>query len=75
MVIKINDRKKEFMDSRKLKRKMPKVSQKKTEYEKQRTHDEVEQIKKDLMGFAQTSWGTRWIQSNLKIGRPFRMQR
>ncbi|MFW9902274.1 MAG: SWIM zinc finger family protein [Candidatus Thorarchaeota archaeon] len=63
------------MDNRKLKRKGPKVPQRKTEYEKQRTHEEVEQIKRDLVNFAQTSWGTEWIRSNLKIGRPFRMQR
>ncbi len=73
--MKINDRRKEFMESRKLKRKAPNAPQRKTEYEKQRTHDEVEQIKKNLINFAQTSWGSQWIQSNLKIGRPFRMQR
>ena len=28
-----------------------------------------------LINFAKTSWGKQWIQSNLKIGRPFRMQR
>ena len=75
MVININDRKKEFMDSRKLKRKGSIPPQRKTEYEKQRTHEEVEQIKRDLIHFAQTSWGTEWIRSNLKIGRPFSMQR
>jgi len=74
-VVKISNRKKEFMDSRRLKQKRPSVPQRKTEYEKQRTHEEVEQIKGDLINFAQTSWGKQWIQSNLKIGRPFRMQR
>ena len=74
-MIKINDRKKEFMDSRKLKRKGPGVPQRKTEYERQQTHEEVEQIKRDLVNFAQTPWGIEWIRSNLKIGRPFRMQR
>ena len=74
-MVKISNRKKEFMNNRKLKRKGPVVPKRKSEYEKQRTHDEVEQIKRDLINFAQTSWGTQWIQSNLKIGRPFRMQR
>ncbi len=63
------------MDSRRTKRKNPIASQRKTKYERQRTHEEVEQIKKDLINFAKTSWGKQWIQSNLKIGRPFRMQR
>ena len=63
------------MDSRKLKRKGPGVPQRKTEYERQQTHEEVEQIKRDLVNFAQTPWGIEWIRSNLKIGRPFRMQR
>lgn len=63
------------MDSRKLKRKGPSAPKRKTEHERQRTHEEVEQIKRDLVNFAQTSWGTEWIRSNLKIGRPFRMQR
>jgi len=63
------------MENRRLKRKRPDKPQRKTEYEKERTRDEVEQIKKDLIRFANTSWGKQWIQSNLKIGRPFRMQR
>ncbi|KKN05555.1 hypothetical protein LCGC14_1086160 [marine sediment metagenome] len=63
------------MDSRRLKRKKQDTPSKKTEYEKQSTNMEVEKIKRDLMNFAKTSWGKQWIQSNLKIGRPFRMQR
>ena len=63
------------MDNRRIKRKKPDASQRKTEYERQRTHEEVEQIKRDLINYAKTSWGKKWIQSNLKIGRPFRMQR
>ena len=63
------------MENRRLKRKRSDKPQRKTEYEKERTRDEVEQIKKDLIRFANTSWGKQWIQSNLKIGRPFRMQR
>jgi uncharacterized Zn finger protein len=74
-VIKIENRKKEFMDNRRNKRKKPVNSQRKTEYERQHTHEEVEQIKRDLINYAKTSWGKKWIQSNLKIGRPFRMQR
>jgi len=50
-------------------------NRKKTEYEKQRTHEEVKQIKKNLLNYAKTSWGKEWIDSILKVGRPFRMQR
>lgn len=63
------------MDSRRNKRKKPITPQRKTQHERQRTHEEVEQIKRDLINYAKTSWGKKWIQSNLKIGRPFRMQR
>jgi len=63
------------MDNLRNKRKKPDTSQRKTEYERQNTHEEVEQIKRDLINYAKTSWGKKWIQSNLKIGRPFRMQR
>ncbi len=63
------------MDRRRNKQRKPVISQRKTESEKQRTREEVEQIKRDLINFAKTSWGKQWIQSNLKIGRPFRMQR
>ncbi|MHA2182939.1 MAG: SWIM zinc finger family protein [Promethearchaeota archaeon] len=71
----MNDRKKKFMDSRRIKRKKPDIPQKKTEDEKRRTSAEVDQIKRELTNFAKTSWGKQWIKSNLKIGRPFRMQR
>jgi len=74
-VIKIDNRKKEFMENRRNKRKGPIQPQRKSEYEKERTREEVEQIKKNLINFAKTSWGKQWIQSNLQIGRPFRMQR
>jgi uncharacterized Zn finger protein len=50
-------------------------NKRKTEYEKQRTHEEVQQIKKKLINYAKTSWGKEWINSILKVGRPFRMQR
>ncbi len=63
------------MDRRRNKQRKPVISQRKTESERQRTREEVEQIKRDLINFAKTSWGKQWIQSNLKIGRPFRMQR
>ncbi|MHA1391749.1 MAG: SWIM zinc finger family protein [Promethearchaeota archaeon] len=56
-------------------RKGPSKPQRKSEYDKERTREEVEQIKKNLINFAKTSWGKQWIQSNLQIGRPFRMQR
>lgn len=61
------------MDNRRNKKKD--VSKRKTEYEKERTREEVEQIKKNLINYAKTPWGRDWIVSNLKIGRPFRMQR
>ena len=73
--MKIDNRKKEFMDNRRIKRNKQESSQRKTEYEREHTREEVEQIKKNLINFAKTSWGKQWIQSNLKIGRPFRMQR
>ena len=74
-MIKLDNRKKDFLENRRLKHKRDDTPQRKTEYEKERTREEVEQIKKDLIKFANTSWGKRWIQSNLKMGRPFRMQR
>jgi uncharacterized Zn finger protein len=74
-VIKIDNRRKEFMENRRIKRKGLEKPQKKNEYEKERTREEVEQIKKNLINYAKTSWGKQWIQSNLQIGRPFRMQR
>ena len=74
-MVKIDSRRKEFMDNRRVKRKGPDKPPRKSEYEKERTREEVEQIKKNLINFAKTSWGKQWIQSNLQIGRPFRMQR
>ena len=74
-MIKIDNRRKEFMENRRSRRKEPTKPQRKSEYEKERTREEVEQIKKNLVNFAKTSWGKQWIQSNLKVGRPFRMQR
>lgn len=50
-------------------------NRKKTEYEKQQTQEEVKQIKIELINFARTNWGKQWIESFLKTGRPFRMQR
>jgi len=67
------DRKKYFMDNRRLKKKDP--PHRKTDYEKQKTREEVEEIKKNLINYAKTPWGREWIISNLQIGRPFRMQR
>ena len=74
-MINIDNRKKEFMENRRSKRKGPNTPPRKSEYEKERTREEVEQIKKNLINFAKTEWGKQWIQSNLQIGRPFRMQR
>jgi len=70
---KMDERKKYFMDNRRNKKKD--VPRRKTEYEKERTREEVEQIKKNLIDYAKTPWGRYWIITNLKIGRPFRMQR
>ena len=71
----MDKRKKELLERRRMSRKRPEIPEFKTEQEKQRTREEVEQIKRDLINFAGTSWGKQWIISNLKIGRPFRMQR
>ncbi|TXT66492.1 MAG: SWIM zinc finger protein [Promethearchaeota archaeon] len=43
--------------------------------DKKQKHDEVQQIKSDLINFANTSWGKKWVHSILKIGRPYRMRR
>ena len=64
-MVKIDNRRKEFMDNRRVKRKGPDKPPRKSEYEKERTREEVEQIKKNLINFAKTSWGKQWIQSNL----------
>ncbi|MBD3342078.1 MAG: hypothetical protein GF353_23460 [Candidatus Lokiarchaeota archaeon] len=56
-------------------RRTEKYSGKKTRYERERTKEEVKQIKKSLLTYAKTQWGRRWIISMLKIGRPFRMRR
>jgi uncharacterized Zn finger protein len=68
----MDNRKKEFLENRRKKVSKP---ERKTEYERKRTREEVEQIKKDLINYASTSWGKEWIYHNLQIGRPFRMQR
>ncbi|MFX1274519.1 MAG: SWIM zinc finger family protein [Promethearchaeota archaeon] len=73
--MKLDNRKKEFLEGRKLRRNKTERPTFKTEREKQETREEVEQIKRNLLNFASTSWGKKWIKSNLKIGRPFRMQR
>lgn len=43
--------------------------------DKKKKHQEVMQIKRDLVNYAKTSWGKEWIHSILKIGRPYRMRR
>lgn len=55
-------------------RKAPK-ERRKTAYEREQTHEEVKQIKQDLINFASTHWGKYWISALLEQGRPFRMQR
>ncbi|MEJ2248343.1 MAG: SWIM zinc finger family protein [Candidatus Lokiarchaeota archaeon] len=47
----------------------------KTSFEKKQTHLEVQKIKKDLINYAKTKWGKRWVRSILRFGRPFRMKR
>ncbi len=69
-MIKINNRE---YNRRSVRRKNVKVG--KTLYEREQTNKEVQQIKKDLVNFAEKKWGKKWIHSILKIGRPFRMQR
>ena len=75
MVIEIDNRKKFFLENRRLNRNRQSKPRRKTDYEKQQTKEEVEKIKKDLLNYAKTSWGKQWILSNLNVGRPFRMQR
>ncbi|MBY9007281.1 MAG: SWIM zinc finger family protein [Candidatus Lokiarchaeota archaeon] len=43
--------------------------------DKKEKQAEINQIKKDLINYAKTSWGKNWIYSILKIGRPYRMRR
>ncbi len=43
--------------------------------DERKKQDEVQQIKINLINFAKSAWGQRWIRSTLSIGRPFRMER
>ncbi len=43
--------------------------------DRKKKENEVKQIKKDLVNYAKTSWGKKWIFSILQIGRPYRMRR
>jgi len=43
--------------------------------DKEKKHEEVMQIKRNLYSFCNSRWGRRWIHSMLKIGRPYRMRR
>ncbi len=36
---------------------------------------EVQQIRDELMNFARSEWGKRWVKAILEFGRPYRMQR
>jgi len=47
----------------------------KSSYDREQTHEEVKQIKRNLINVAKSSWGKQWISSILERGRPFRMQR
>ncbi|MFX1397399.1 MAG: SWIM zinc finger family protein [Promethearchaeota archaeon] len=71
----MDNRKREFLENRRLKKKREEPTRFKTPEEKKRIREEVEQIKRDLINFAKTTWGKQWIMSNLRVGRPFRMQR
>ncbi len=50
-------------------------SKPKNYHERQQKRHEVHQIKDDLLNFAHSQWGHQWIESILKFGRPYRMQR
>jgi uncharacterized Zn finger protein len=71
----MDNRKRNLIKDRYQREKKSTVPDEKTQYERQQTREEVEQIKKDLRNYASSSWGSLWIQSNLQSGRPFRMQR
>ncbi len=47
----------------------------KTEHERKKTQEEVQQIKKNLSNFSKSIWSKQWVNSILQLGRPFRMQR
>ncbi len=55
----------------------PKLSGSKPKNYQERQHKrhEVQQIKGELLNFAHSQWGQQWIESILKYGRPYRMQR
>ncbi|MHA1672341.1 MAG: SWIM zinc finger family protein [Promethearchaeota archaeon] len=68
------------MDRRPTPRKTPynrknfqKSNQKKRNH--QQVRKEVQEIKRELHGFAQSTWGRKWVNRMLEYGRPFRMQR
>lgn len=46
-----------------------------TNHTRRNVRKEVQDIKKELHGFAKTRWGQKWVDSMLQFGRPFRMQR
>ncbi|TFF99838.1 MAG: hypothetical protein EU541_03880 [Promethearchaeota archaeon] len=65
------------MNDRKNYRNYRRQSEKKKDYpiDKEKKHEEVMQIKRNLYSFCDSQWGRRWIHSMLKIGRPYRMRR
>ena len=50
-------------------------SKPKNYHERQQKRSEVQQTKEELINFAHSQWGSQWIESMLKYGRPYRMQR
>lgn len=65
------------LNDRKNYRNYRRQSEKKKDYpiDKEKKHEEVMQIKRNLYSFCDSQWGRRWIHSMLKIGRPYRMRR
>jgi len=44
-------------------------------HDKRQKKNEINEIKQELMNFARTDWGQRWVKAILEYGRPYRMQR
>ncbi|MHA1520939.1 MAG: SWIM zinc finger family protein [Promethearchaeota archaeon] len=65
------------MERRRIPRKTPynRKNNQKLPRKHQQVRREVQDIKKELHGFAQTTWGRKWVDRMLEYGRPFRMQR
>ena len=59
----MDNRKKEFLEKRRSNKRGKDITPFKTLEDKKRTREEVEQIRKDLINFAESSWGKQWIVS------------